>query len=143
MNMKWYIIMISNNSIQKGKVFIMINEVIIAGNLTADPMIYSRDERKMATFSICVNVAKDKPEYHDIVAYNKLAEIIEKYFKKGYQIHVVGTLRNTTSEKDGKKYYNRFIVAEKVMLLRVPGKAAANEEKKEELPEVPFDFPND
>ena len=82
-----------------------INKVLLLGNLGSDPEIrVSQEGSKMATFSIATNETwKDKntneqqkrTEWHRIVIFSPgLAEIAEKYLKKGSLIYVEGQLRN-------------------------------------------------
>ena len=67
----------------------------------------------------------DKPEFHNVVAFGKLAEIIEKYVDKGQIIMIEGKLSTSSWEKDGKKYYRTDIIADGLQL--GPG-------KKQEIP---------
>ena len=82
-----------------------INKVLLLGNLGSDPEIrVSQEGNKMATFSIATNETwKDKntnekqqrTEWHRIVIFSPgLAELAEKYLKKGSLIYVEGQLRN-------------------------------------------------
>ena len=82
-----------------------INKVLLLGNLGSDPEIrVSQEGNKMATFSIATNETwkdkntnekKQRTEWHRIVIFSPgLAELAEKYLKKGSLIYVEGQLRN-------------------------------------------------
>ena len=82
-----------------------INKVLLLGNLGSDPEIrVSQEGNKMARFSIATNETwkdkntnekKDRTEWHRIVIFSPgLAEIAEKYLKKGSLIYIEGQLRN-------------------------------------------------
>ena len=77
-----------------------INRVIVSGNLTRDPDIkFAASGTQIATFTVAVNKSKDKdgnqPEadFFDCVAFNKTAEILTTYFKKGQKILVEGRIQ--------------------------------------------------
>lgn len=77
-----------------------INRVIVSGNLTRDPDIkFAASGTQIATFTVAVNKSRDKdgnqPEadFFDCVAFNKTAEILTGYFKKGQKILVEGRIQ--------------------------------------------------
>jgi single-strand DNA-binding protein len=89
-----------------------MNKVILIGNLTKDPEIrVTGTGKKVASFSIAVNDGKDASgqdmvQYFNMSAWEKLAEIIEQYVKKGTKVAVVGRLQNRSWDKpDGTKGY--------------------------------------
>lgn len=89
------------------------NKVILIGHLGKDPEIKTlANGNKMATMSLATSKRwkdkegekKEKTSWHRIVVYNKnLAEIVEKYFRKGNCIYVEGELDQREYEKDGEK----------------------------------------
>jgi len=105
-----------------------INKAILVGNLGADPeakFLPSGDA--VTTFSIATSEAwKDKDgvdqqrsEWHNIVAFKKLAEICGQYLKKGAKVYIEGQLRTQSwDDKDtGKKMYRTEIVANEMQML--------------------------
>ncbi len=114
-----------------------LNRAQIIGNLTRDPESRSTPNgQTVCSFSIATTHAyKDasgqkveKPEYHSIVAWGKLAEICTQYLGKGRKVYAEGRLqtREWTSQ-DGQKRTRTEIVAENVILLdRAPGGGAAS-----------------
>ena len=87
-----------------------INKVILVGNLGRDPEVVNFDQIKKTTFSLATTeVHKNKDgerieetEWHNIVCWRGLAEVAEKFLKKGMQIYVEGKLKYRIREdKDG------------------------------------------
>ena len=104
-----------------------LNKVLLIGNNTADITLKETDgKNKVANFSIATNRSwntadgqvKEKAEYHNIVAWNNLAEIVSKYLKKGHKAYIEGRLETSSWEgEDGKKRYKTEIVASNIILL--------------------------
>ena len=99
-----------------------MNKVILMGRLTKDPEVrYTQTNNIMvASFSLAVNrrFAKEgeqQADFINIVAWNKTAEFVSKYFKKGQQVAVVGRIQTRNYEDDkGVKHYITEVVAEEV-----------------------------
>ena len=98
-----------------------MNKVILMGRLTRDPEVrYTQTNHTMvATFSLAVNrrFAKDtdkiKADFINIVVWNKSAELVSKYFKKGMQVAIEGRIQTRTWDDDqGTKHYVTEVVAE-------------------------------
>ena len=106
------------------------NQVELIGNLTADPQIKETPTgQKVATFSVATSrkwkdtdgqVVEDT-EFHNVVAWRKLAEIIEEYVTKGMKVFVKGYLKTRTWEKEigdtTVKMYRTEIIAENFIML--------------------------
>ena len=88
-----------------------MNIVILSGRLTKDPDIrYTNSKKAVATFSLAVDDGKDKDgkrktQFLNCVAWEKTAELLDQYFKKGDGLTVNGKLTSRSYEKDGKKQY--------------------------------------
>ncbi|HKL16765.1 MAG TPA: single-stranded DNA-binding protein [Patescibacteria group bacterium] len=104
-----------------------VNKAIILGNVTADPKIKTTPKgQNVASFGLATNQywtdkntneKKQKTEFHNIVAWNRLAEIAEKYINKGSLIYVEGSLQTRTWEgKQGDTKYKTEIVAQRIQL---------------------------
>ena len=100
-----------------------MNKVILLGRLTKEPEIrYSQiNNSKVANFTLAVNrkYAKqgeeNQTDFISIVAFSKLAEFIEKYLVKGFQICVRGRIQTRNWEdKCGQKHYVTEVVAEEI-----------------------------
>jgi single-strand DNA-binding protein len=106
-----------------------VNKVILLGNVGKDPEIRSTGGGTMvATFGLATTERakdaqgnwQDKTEWHNIVAYGKVAEIIRDYVKKGHKIFIEGrlTTRNwDDKEHAGRKVYRTEIIVNDLSLL--------------------------
>jgi len=106
-----------------------VNKVILLGNVGKDPEIRSTAGGTMvAQFGLATSErAKDpqgnwtdKTEWHNIVAYGKLAEIIRDYVKKGSKLYVEGRLQTRNwddKEHAGRKVYRTEIIGNDISLL--------------------------
>lgn len=107
-----------------------LNKVMLIGNLGKDPEIRAIPSGvKVANFSIATterytdkNGQKvDKTEWHNIVMWRGLAEVAEKYLKKGKQIFVEGRLQTRSwDDQTGQKKYMTEIVADNMVMLGSP-----------------------
>ena len=92
-----------------------MNKVIIGGYIGNDPeMRYTpNNNTPVASFSVGTREAKDKTEWHKVVAIGKQAEFISKYFKKGSFINLTGHLQTRNyDDKNGNKVYVTEIIVE-------------------------------
>lgn len=104
-----------------------VNKVILLGNVGKDPDIRHLDSGvAVASFPLATSenyTAKNgekvsTTEWHNIVMWRGLAEIAEKYVKKGRQLFIEGKIRTRSwDDKDGNKRYITEIVADNMMLL--------------------------
>jgi single-strand DNA-binding protein len=105
-----------------------INKVILVGNLGKDPETrYMPNGKAVTNFSIATSESwKDKQtgeqreqtEWHNIVMYDRLAEIAAEYLKKGSQVYVEGKLRTRKwQDKEGRDRYTTEINANEMQML--------------------------
>ena len=104
-----------------------VNKVILIGRLGSDVQVHKFDDgNSIANFSLATSeyfIDKsskekiEKTEWHKIVAKNKLADICEKYLKKGDSIFVEGKLHTRSWDTDGVKKYSTEIIALKIEFL--------------------------
>ena len=103
------------------------NKVQLIGNLGNDPEIITLDSgKKLAKFSIATNESYKNTmgekvtdtQWHNVIAWNKTAEIIEKYVTKGNEIAIEGKLtsRSYESKEAEKKYITEVVCNELLML---------------------------
>lgn len=113
-----------------------VNKVILLGNLTRDPEVkYTPQGTAVAQIGIATNERfkdkagewQDRPEYHSIVAWQRLAEIAGEYLKKGSKVYIEGRLQTRSWEKDGAKHYKTEIVANDLVLLGGRGESSGEE----------------
>jgi len=110
-----------------------LNKVQLIGNLTRDPeMKQIPGGQVVTTFSLATNLSwtdasgrkQDKAEYHNIVAWRKLAEICGQYLKKGGKVYIEGRIQTRSWEaEDGSKKYRTEIVADNMIMLDRKGDA--------------------
>ncbi len=103
------------------------NKVQLIGNLGQEPEIVDLDSgRKLAKFSIATNdyyynKAGDKitdTQWHNIVAWGKTAEIIEKYVNKGQEVAIEGKLTSRSyDDNEGNKRYITEVVCNEFLML--------------------------
>ncbi len=105
-----------------------VNKVILVGNLGKDPEVRTLDNgTKVARFSLATTESYkdrnsgervDQTEWHNIVLWRGLAEIAERYLRKGSQIYVEGKLQTRSYEdKEGITKYNTDIVGLNMTML--------------------------
>lgn len=113
-----------------------LNKVMLIGNLGKDPEVRAIPSgTKVANFSIATtenytdkNGQKvDKTEWHNIVMWRGLAEIAEKYLRKGSQIYVEGRLQTRSwDDQNGQKRYTTEIVVDNLQMLGRPANRDGN-----------------
>ena len=105
-----------------------VNKVILLGNVGKDPEIRSTPGgTKVASFSIATSERQkdasgnwiDRTEWHNLVAFSKLADIVENYVKKGSKLFIEGRLntRNWEDKDTKKKVYRTEIIVNDLSLL--------------------------
>lgn len=107
-----------------------LNRVQLIGNLGKDPEVRAIPSgAKVANFSIATTESytgkdgqkQDKTEWHNIVLWRGLADIAEKYLRKGSQVYIDGKLSTRSwDDKDGQKRYITEIIADNLVMLGKP-----------------------
>jgi len=115
-----------------------VNKVILVGNLGKDPEVrHLESGASVANFPIATTETykdregnrKEQTEWHNIVLWRGLADIAEKYLKKGNQIYVEGKLRTRSWEdKEGNTRYTTEVVGDNMTML---GSRGSNESANE------------
>lgn len=105
-----------------------LNKVMLIGNLTKDPVVrYTGKGTAVASFSIATNRTwvdpssnekVDDVEFHNLVVWNKLAEVVEQYMKKGDKGYFEGRLQTRKWQgEDGNDRYSTEVVVENLVML--------------------------
>jgi len=112
-----------------------INTATILGNLTRAPELrYTPAGHAVCNFGVATNRTwktaegdrREDAEFHNVVAWNKLAEICSQYLTKGQKVYIQGRLQTRTWEgKDGTRRSRTEIVADDMVMLQRPGGAPA------------------
>ena len=83
-----------------------MNNIVLIGRITKDPELkYTNNGKGNTRFTLAVQRNKDEADFINCVAWEKTAENIAEYFKKGSQIAVQGAIRTGSYEKDGRTIY--------------------------------------
>lgn len=105
-----------------------INKVILIGNLGADPeKRYMPNGQAASTINIATSMtwkdketgnSQERTEWHRVVFYRQLAEIVGEYLKKGSKVYIEGSLRTRKwKDKNGIERYITEIVADEMQML--------------------------
>lgn len=104
-----------------------VNKAILIGNLGQDPTIrYTPDGKAVASFSLATNEQwkgkdgekQERTEWHRVVTFGKLAEIVEKYLTKGAQIYLEGRMQTRKwQDKQGQDRYTTEIIGDQMKML--------------------------
>ncbi|MBU0981487.1 single-stranded DNA-binding protein [Patescibacteria group bacterium] len=108
-----------------------VNKVILVGNLTRDPELKSTTSgQSIVTFGLATNrqwvtsngERKDSAEFHECVAWARLAEICQKYLKKGMLVYVEGYLKTRSWDmEDGTRRFRTEVVLQDMIMLEKRG----------------------
>ena len=109
-----------------------LNKVMLIGNLGRDPELrYTTSGTAVATFTIATNDSwkdadgnmQERTEWHNIVAWKKLAEICGEWLKKGKKVYIEGRIqtRSYDDKNTGTKRYITEIIAEDMLMLDSKG----------------------
>jgi single-strand DNA-binding protein len=118
-----------------------VNKVILIGNLGKDPEVrHLENGAVVANFSIATSEVytdrstgerKENTDWHDIVVWRGLAEITEKYLKKGYKVYVEGKLKKRSwQDKEGNTRYTTEVLADEMTILSRPEGAERTNESQ-------------
>lgn len=124
----------------------MINHVTMQGRFTKDVELKSSEKATYARFTIAWSEKRVKSNIEDVcylncVAFNKKAENISKYFKKGDMAIVEGKLVSREYGEDGKKRYIKELIAEEVHFCQGKRRREEEEEDPEQWVGTPFEDP--
>ena len=107
-----------------------VNKVILIGNLGKDPEVrYLEGGIAVANFPVATTETfrdklgnkQEQTEWHQIVLWRKLAEVAEKYLRKGQQVYIEGKIRSRSWEdKEGNKRYTTEIFGDVLTILSRP-----------------------
>lgn len=115
-----------------------VNKVILVGNVGNEPEVrYMPNGNAVANLSVATSDSwKDKntgdqqerTEWHRVVFFNRLAEIVEQYVKKGSKLYIEGRLQTRSWEQEGVKRYTTEIVANDMQMLDSRGSQGSGQE---------------
>lgn len=127
-----------------------VNKAILVGRLGKDPEVkYTPSGNAVANFSIATSESytdksgqkQDKTEWHNIVLWNKLAEIVKQYVKKGDCVYIDGKIQTRSWEdRDGNKKYITEIIGNSMQMLG-GGRCRDHRDNPGQPNEPPQDYP--
>ncbi|MCE2743483.1 MAG: single-stranded DNA-binding protein [Fluviicola sp.] len=108
-----------------------VNKVILLGNLGKDPEVRRLENGAVvASFSLATSEVytdkasgekKELTDWHDIVVWRGLAEVAEKYLKKGYKVYIEGKIKKRSwQDKEGITRYTTEIIADELNIISRP-----------------------
>jgi len=113
-----------------------VNKVILVGNLGADPEVKTLESgTKVASIRLATTERyKDKngtqqenTEWHNVVLWSALADVTERYLKKGSQVYIEGRIKTRKwTDKDGNDRYSTDIVANEMQFLGSPNSGSGS-----------------
>ena len=114
-----------------------MNRTTLVGRLTKDPDVrVTEDQKTIARFTLAINRNKKDTDYIPCVAFNKTAELVEKYFHKGDRIGVWGSIRTGKYEKDGRTVYTTDVYVDEIEFLQDKKEAGVDNNPFLGLPEA-------
>lgn len=112
-----------------------LNKVLLIGNLTRDPELrYTNSGTPVASFGVATNRSwkdsdgetQEAAEFHNLVAWSKMAEICQQLLATGMKVYIEGSLNTRSWEgEDGVKRYKTEIRVDEMILLDSKGKDGA------------------
>lgn len=128
-----------------------LNKAMIIGRLTRDPELRNTPNgASVASFALATNLVwtdqsgqkQEKVEFHNIVAWRKLAEICGQYLRKGSKVYIEGRLQTRDwTGQDGVKRYRTEVVAENMIMLdRAGGNSGMGNSSN--MPPMPSEGPS-
>lgn len=127
-----------------------LNKVMIIGNVVRDPeMRTTPNGQNVSSFSIATNLVwknaegqkQEKAEFHNIVAWRRLAEITSQYLKKGAKVYIEGRLQTRSwDDPNGVKRYRTEIIADNMIMLDRVGES--NRDFSQPTPKDDFSQPD-
>lgn len=131
-----------------------VNKVILLGYVGKDPEVKEFETGKVAKITIATTEkgyklksgkeVPDRTEWHNIMLWGGLAEVAEKYIKKGMQVYIEGKIQNRSwADKEGITHYITEVVASDLQMLgkREDGAKAGNQSTSINTKVIDNDFP--
>jgi single-strand DNA-binding protein len=127
---------------------VFLNKVIVLGNLTADPEMRALPSgQPVANFTIATNRVfydknrekQERVEFHNIVAFGRIAEIAHQYLKKGSLALIEGRLQTRSWEdSSGNRRYRTEVIAQRLQMGPKSARIAPSTPQKEQKEEIPI-----
>lgn len=126
-----------------------VNKVILIGNLTRDPELrYTPQGSAVVSFGVATNrewkssdgEKQESTEFHNIVAWNKLAELCSQLLNKGSKVYLEGRLQTRDwVNDDGQKRYKTEVVIDEMIVLTSKGGSSNSDDNSDDTTDVVAD----
>ena len=128
-----------------------INKAILLGNVGRDPEIKSLPSgMRLATFSLATTDRRSKDEngnprteWHNIVAWDRMVDVVENYVTKGKQLYIEGQIRTRKYEVDGQTKYRTEVHIREMELLGGRSSSGGSGQDTQDYGGVGQSFPDD
>ncbi len=122
-----------------------VNKVILIGNLGQDPEVrYLPNGNAVANCTVATSESwkdkntgetQEKTEWHRVVFFRRLAEIVAEYLKKGSKVYIEGKLQTRKwDDKAGVTHYSTEIIADQMQMLGEKGQGGGQQQKPRPAP---------
>jgi single-strand DNA-binding protein len=115
-----------------------VNKCILVGNVGKDPEVRNlQGGAKVATITLATTEKfkdREETEWHTVVIWNNLADVVEKYVKKGSQLYIEGRIKTEKYTKDGQDRFIVKIVASSLQLLGKKESSSPAEPTQQRVP---------
>lgn len=125
-----------------------INKVLLIGNVGKDPEIKTLEGgNKYANITLATSFTytdrngqkREETEWHTVVTYGKLSDVVEKFIRKGSLLFVDGRLHTRSWDENGKTRYRTEVIANGIQMLnRVDAPGQPQQQQDEEVDDMPF-----
>ena len=128
-----------------------INKVILLGNVGRDPEVKTLPSGiRLATFSLATTDRRSKDEngnprteWHNLVAWDRLVDVVQNYVTKGKQLYIEGQMRTRKYEVDGITKYRTEVHIRELELLGGRGSSGGPSQEAQDYGKVAPSFPDD
>ena len=116
----------------------MMNQVVLTGNLGADPEVfYSNEGNPIASFNLAFKSGRNKTGWIKVTAFKRMAEIVEKYLHKGARIGIIATLDQQKWETDEGENRSSFqLILNSLEFIKTDGRGFDGDQPTDD--DIPF-----
>jgi len=114
-----------------------MNQVILCGRITADPEVrYTNSNKATCRFTLAVNRMTEGADFVRCVAWEKVAENMGKYVRKGDRLLVNGSITTGSYEKNGQKVYTTDVTARTIQFIDMHKPDGGFKETNDPIPDA-------
>lgn len=110
-----------------------MNIVMLIGRLTSDPELKQNEKYTQCKFTLAVNRLKEGTDFINCIAWNKQAELINKYLKKGSQVAIEGRIQTGSYEGKNGKVYTTDVIVQSIYFIGTYGFESVKEKEEDDI----------